>query len=948
MRIRPTTLTLLALTSALTSPAMAQRRPATPAPATQRLMPTTSYTLPNGLKVIFHIDRSDPVVAVVLAAHVGSSREVAGRTGFAHMFEHLFFLNSENLGPGGLDRMSARIGGSGANGSTSRDWTVYNQEVPNDALEKMIWAEADKLGYFIKTVTPAVLEKEKQVVKNEKRQSVDNAPYGHVRELIASALYPADHPYNWMVIGSMKDLDAAQLSDVQDFYRRWYTPNNSTLTIAGDFDPAQAKVWVARYFGEIPRGAVAPRPVARPVVLSAAKSLAYVDSYAKLPQLTITWPTVPVGNPDYVALEALSDLLTDGRDAPLTKVLVDERKLTDRVDMYSWDSEIAGEVVLQTRAFAGVRLDQVKDAIDTTLTDFARTPVSAARLERVKTQRELAMLSALRDVDSKATTIARYEAQTGDPDFADTYLKRLRALTPADIDRVLRRYVLNRPSVAMSAVPKGRAALALTGATMVTPVTEPIVQGAEADVDQTAGRTAFTPTPSKIDRKVEPPAGPAPAVRVPAVWQGSAANGLSLSGIEDRELPVATFAFSFDGGQLLDDPAKPGAANLLARMMTRGTAKRTAAALETALLALGARVEATADRERIVLSGLTLARNYDATMALVREMLLEPRWDAAELALTKAAVSAKIADNRSNPQAIAARLTDVVSFDKGAIWTRDILGTQASVAALTMDDLKRMQGRLSPRAARYRVAGAVTRAQVEAAVAPLASAWTTAAPTVPPAPRATPQSAARLFFYDIPDAKQSLLLFSTPGPARNDPDYYPLFVSNFTLGGGGFASRLTMELREGKGYTYGVQSRLQGWKSGGRWSLVSPVRANVTLEAAQLARKIVADYATGFTADDLAVTKSYLTKSRAFQFETIDDKLTMLATIGDYGLPVDYPAREAAVVDAMSVEQVRALAAKYLPTNRMTYVVVGDAASQAGRLDALGLGKAVPAKGLIE
>jgi len=938
-------LAALSVTTALSAPATAQTR--APAPA-QKLLPTTSYTLPNGLKVIFHIDRSDPVVAVVLASHVGSSREVAGRTGFAHMFEHLFFLNSENLGPGGLDKLSARVGGTGANGSTSRDWTVYNQEVPKDALEKMIWAEADKLGYFIKTVTPAVLEKEKQVVKNEKRQRVDNAPYGHVQELMTSALYPADHPYSWMTIGSMKDLDAAKLDDVQAFYRRWYTPNNATLTIAGDFDPAQARAWVEKYFGELPRGAAAARPASRPVTLSASRSLTYQDSYAKLPQLSIAWPTVGVADGDAVALEVLGDLLTEGREAPLTRLLVEDRKLTDQVDVYSWDSEIAGEIVLAVRAFPNVTLDRVKGAIDQGLGDFARAGVDPAALARVKTLREAALYGSIGDVDGKATTIARYEAQTGDPEFLDTYLARLRALTPADIDRVFRRYVYERPSVAMSAVPKGKPALALTGATVVQPVTEPIVQGAEAAVDQNAGRVTYARTPSRIDRTVEPPFGAAPVVNVPVVWRAPGSTGLAVTGIEDRELPVARFTLSIDGGQQLDAGGRPGTANLLARMMTRGTARRTPAELEKALQALGARVEASVDRERLLLSGTTLARNYGATMALVREMMLEPRWDAAELGLAKAAVTAEIADNASNPAAIAARVTDVVSYPAGALQAGDILGTRESVAALSMAELKAAFARLSPLSSRYRVAGAVTQAQAVAALAPLTAAWRSAPAIGVAAQPPLAPTAARLYFYDIPDAKQSLLQFSAPAPRRADPDYYPLYVTNYILGGGGFASRLTQELREGKGYTYGVRSGVQGWWNGGRWTLTSPVRANVTLEAATLGRGIVGDYATTFTADDLALTKTFLTKSRAFQFEQLADKLNMLALIGDYGLAPDYPVREASVLNGMTVDRVRALSAQYLPVDRMTYVVVGDAATQMGRLDALGAGKPIAAKPLLD
>ncbi len=230
------------------------------------------FTLENGLEVIFHEDKSDPVVAVALTFHVGSARELEGKTGFAHLFEHLLFLNSENLGKGGLDAMSSRIGGSGANGSTSRDWTNYFQTVPNDALEKMIWAEADKLGYFINTVTERTIAVEKQVVKNEKRQRVDNQPYGHAMYVVGKNMYPADHPYSWQVIGSLEDLQGATLEDVKAFYNQWYVPNNATLVIAGDFDFDQAKEWVHKYFDEIPRGEEIAPLERRPASLSETKS----------------------------------------------------------------------------------------------------------------------------------------------------------------------------------------------------------------------------------------------------------------------------------------------------------------------------------------------------------------------------------------------------------------------------------------------------------------------------------------------------------------------------------------------------------------------------------------------------------------------------------------------------------------------------------------------------
>ena len=309
-------------------------------------VPFQKFELKNGLQVVFHIDKSDPVVAVELMAHVGSAREIAGRTGFAHLFEHLLFLESENLGKGGLDKMSAKIGGSGANGSTSRDRTNYLQTVPNDGLEKMIWAEADKLGWFINTVTNPVLAKEKQVVKNEKRQSYDNRPYGFNQQIIDRNLYPKDHPYNWQVIGSLDDLQNATLDDVKTFFKKWYVPNNATLVLSGDFDPVQAKKWVEKYFDEIPRGDEITPLEKRPGLVKETKYFYYEDNFARLPMLTFAWPTVELYNKDSYALGILTQYLSQGKKAPLNQVLVDDLKLTSSTSMYNRSSELAGQMQL--------------------------------------------------------------------------------------------------------------------------------------------------------------------------------------------------------------------------------------------------------------------------------------------------------------------------------------------------------------------------------------------------------------------------------------------------------------------------------------------------------------------------------------------------------------------------------------------------------------------------
>ncbi len=907
----------------------------------EQLVSFEEFTLDNGLKVIFHTDRSDPVVAVALTAHVGSAREKEGRTGFAHLFEHLLFLESENLGKGGLDAMSARIGGSGANGSTSRDRTNYFQTVPNDALEKMIWAEADKIGFFINTVTDPVLAKEKQVVKNEKRQSDDNQPYGHTFYVIGKALYPEGHPYNWQVIGSLEDLQAATLDDVKEFYRDWYTPNNVSLVIAGDFDTAQARAWVEKYFGEIPRGPEVAPLAKQPVTLDETTLLFHEDNFAQLPELTLAWPTVPQYDADIYALDVLHDLLTVGKRAPLNEVLIDEKKLTASVAAFGYNSELAGESMLQVRAFDGVDLDAVKAALDEGFARFEANGIADKDLNRVKTSQEVSFYGGIQSVLGKAFNLAQYEIFAGDPGFINQDIKNIQAVTAEDVMRVYNTYIKDKPFVATSFVPRGSAELALEGSTRAEVVEEAIVEGAEESFDASIA-AEYEHTPSSFDRTQEPAYGEKPVVEVPPIWETALGNGLKVYGIENRELPLVQFELSFDGGHLLDDPAKPGAANMLAEMMDKGAAKRSTADLEEAIAALGATVGIGAGGEGFTIAGQTLTRNFDETMALVAEILLEPRWDEEEFALAKARVANEIQSLNANPNAIANRAYSEVTFGEDHILATPVRGTQESVAAMTMDDLKAYyEANLSPAAANFRVVGAVSETNVKAALTALASEWTGGDVAYPDFIAPTAPTKSTVYFYDVPGAKQSVIRFGYPALKRTDDDFYPVAVMNYRLGGGGFASRLTQELREGKGYTYGIGSGFSGSARYGNFLISSGVRSNVTFEATALVKEILESYGATFTEEDLDVSKSFLLKSKARAFETLGAKLGALENIADYGLPYDYVRQQDEIVEAMTVERIKELAETYLRPDAMNYVIVGDAETQSERLTELGFGAPV-------
>jgi len=901
------------------------------------------FTLSNGLEVIFHVDRSDPVVAVSLTAHVGSAREKAGRTGFAHLFEHLLFLESENLGKGGLDKMTARIGGSGANGSTSRDRTNYLQTVPKDALEKMLWAEADKLGWFINTVTEPVLAKEKQVVKNEKRQSYDNNPYGHTSYVIDKNLYPADHPYNWQVIGLLDDLQNAQLADVKDFFRRWYVPNNVTLVVAGDFDQAQAKKWVEKYFGEIKRGEDVKPLAKRPGAVKETVKLYHEDNFARVPELNMAWATVEQYHPDSYALNILGDYLTRGKKSPFYKVIVEDKKLAPQnfVLMYDYNSELAGQTILRVRAFADKDLDEVSKAVDEAFAVFEKDGISEKDLSRIKAGQETGFYNSLSSVLGKGAQLAQYNIFAGNPGFIDKDIKNILAVTPADVMRVYAKYIKNKSFVATSFVPKGKAALALENSKKAQVVEEKIVQGAEDAVDPTAAAT-YERTPSTFDRSVEPPYGTTPEVKIPAIWENKLSNGLRVLGIENREVPLVQFEIVIDGGLLLENINKVGVSNLMARMMTQGTLRKTPQELEEAIQQLGATINVVAGTEDVRIVVNTLARNYEPTMSLVEEILLEPRWDAKELELVKQYIISQIRQSEGNPNDIAENAFRELINGKDNIRSRNRFGTIETVNAITLDDLKAFYNKsVSPTVARMHVVGALDKAAITKSLSGINKNWASKKVESPQHKTPLPPTKSQVYFYDVPDAKQSVIRFGYPALAQTDKDFYPATIMNYILGGGGFASQLTQQLREGKGYTYGINSGFSGTNSPGAFTIASGVRTNVTLESAQLIKNILQNYPKNYSEKDLETTKGFLIKSNARAFETAGAKLNMLENISKYGWKYDYVKGREQTVRGMTVQQIKDLSKKYLNADKMILLIVGDAKTQLPRLKELGFGDPV-------
>jgi len=779
------------------------------------------------------------------------------------------------------------------------------------------------------------------VVKNEKRQRVDNQPYGHNFDVIGKTMYPADHPYSWQVIGSLQDLDAATLQDVKDFYHRWYVPNNVTVTLTGDFDPTLAKTLIQKYFGEIPRGEDIPARQSRQAQLTETISLMHEDSFATVPQLTMVWPGVQEYHPDSYALNILAEYLSTGKRAPLNEVLVDEAKLTSSVTTVHFAKELAGEFYLLTNTTADGDLDTLPTAINSAFERFENNGISEADLDRIKAGLEVAFYNQIQSVLGKAIQLSEYNLFTGDPGFFTQEIEAIQAVSSSDVMRVYQTYIKDKHHLLTSFVPKGKAELALTGAQVASVVEEPIVQAAEAEVAFDPTQRNFEPTPSNFDRTLEPEFGEAYTLTTPQVWQHQLSSGIQVYGIESTETPLIYFSLSIDAGRNRNNASKPAIAALTADLLQKGTAKRSTSELEDAINALGSDIAISAGVDSTAIVGNTLARNFDATIALVEEMLLEPRWDQEEFDLLKRRRLDQIDQAAGDPNAIAAREAAKLNYPQDHILSYTTYGTREKLETVSLKDLQDFYAlNYSPTNASLKVVGDTNLQNVSQAFSGINQRWNTTAPVAVSLPPARDVDASTIYFYDIPDAKQSVLSLQRPSVPATHPDYPLANAMNFLLGNI-YTSQLNTELRVNKGYTYGIRSAFAGGKTEGRFVIGSSVRSNVTTESLLLIRDIVNQYGPGFSDDDLSTLKGALLRGQALENETLSAKLSILSNIDNFGYPHDYQAKNAARIENMSLDNFKQLAETYLRTDAMNWLIVGDAATQAERLTELGFGEPV-------
>jgi len=896
------------------------------------------YTMPNGLQVILHTDHSDPMISYAIMYHVGSSKEIKGKTGFAHLFEHLLFGGSENVPAGVFDKVIEGAGGMN-NGFTSRDITTYFEMFPNNALEKILWLESDRMGFFINSVTQRLMAIQQNVVQNEKRQVVDNSPYGFTDYVINKNLYPENHPYNWTVIGEMEDIKNATLDDVKNFYENFYGPNNATLVLAGDFNTDSAKRLINKYFGEIKsHGEVATRASMIPALEKTVK-LYHEDNFANAPEITLVWPVPQAYQKDAYALDFLANLLADGKKAQLYKVLVKEKQLTSRTTAYNYSSELTGEFTISIRANEGKTLKEIEDAVFEAFDRFETEGITEKDIERVKASTEKNFYEEISSVYMKSIQLAFYNTFLNDPGYIEKDIENIKAVTLDDVMNVYNKYIKDKPHVVTSFVPKEKPETAAENSIPAGVKEENINEASQVEIADT-GDESIVITASTIDRTVEPPAGKEPELSVPAVWKATLSNGIRIFGIQNPELPLVNINLVIDGGAYLDKTELPGVANMVASVLPQGTKNKTPEELEEEIKLLGSDINMYAGREEISMNASTLARNFDKTLSMMKEILLEPRWDQSEFDMALTRTKNSIIQAEAQPRSVANLLFLKLLYGTDHIFGYSTMGTLESIDKIKIDDLKAYyENSFSPSLTRINIAGSISKEEALAALRPLEAEWNAKtvveshAYTLPANP-----TKSQIYFVDMPGSRQSVIYIGYLALSRDNPDYVKADFVNYRLGGA-FTSFLNQILREEKGFTYGASSYFQAMKSKAPFVAASRVRSDATLESVQIFKNEMEKYRNGLSESDLQFIKDCMIRSNALRFETNDALLGMLSTMSKYGLPEDYVSKETSVVRNITADEAKSIINKYITPDKMYYVVVGDASTQMKPLEKLGFGK---------
>jgi len=889
-----------------------QAAPAASAPASTPDIPIpdikyTKFTLKNGLTVLVHEDRKTPVVAVNTWYHVGSKNEKPGKTGFAHLFEHLMFSGSDNFKKTYLNAME-QVGATDLNGTTSQDRTNYFQNVPTSMLDYALFAESDRMGYLLGAVDKTKLDIQRGVVQNEKRQG-ENQPYGIAYELLVENTYPVGHPYSWTVIGKMADLDAASMTDVQDWFKQNYGPNNTVLVLSGDISPEEARKKVEQYYGAIPPGP----PLAKHDAWIAKRTGTHRTlAQDRVPQTRIyrTWNVPGANTPEEALLDLGARVLGGGKTSRLYKRLVYKDQLATSATASDDASEIGGQFDMTLTAGPGADVKKMEQAADDELRALMKSGPTDAELRLAKTTilaQYTRMIERVGGFGGKSDLLASCQTFTGNPDCYKVYLQRIKDATPATVKKAMNDWLSDGDYVLqIDPFPTGLAA-----------------------------------TDTGLDRSKEPVAGKAMSLKLPPMQRITLTNGLKVVLAERHEAPVVNLQMMVDSGYAADSTVLPGVASLTLRMLEEGTATRKSLEIGEELERLGATFGASINLDGAFVGMNALKATLPQALGLYADLVRNPAFPQNEFARLQKDRLAAIAREKVDPQGIALRVVPALMYGQGHVYARTANGTEDAVGRMTRTDLANYHATwFKPNNATLLVVGDTTLAEITPMLEKTFGGWKGS--EVPKKVIATVPAPAKPLVYliDRPGALQSVIVGAQLAPPRNSPESLPLEIVNDVFGGT-FSSRINMNLREDKHWSYGVRSLVQPAIGQRTFMSISPVQTDKTGDAL---KELVREYKgvageRQITGAELKFAQDNRTLRLPGSFETAGQLGGAYTTILQYGLPDDYYNTYTEKALALTPEQANTLAARSFLTDRLVWVVVGDMSKVEKDVRALNLGE---------
>ena len=912
------------------APAAPQTQKAAPKPAPLEVpqLKFEKYKLQNGLDVILSEDHRLPMVAVNLWYHVGPANELPGRTGFAHLFEHMMFEGSRHV-PGSTHfHLLEAAGASDINGTTDFDRTNYFETLPANQLELALWLESDRMGYLPDKLDQASLSNQQDVVRNERRQSMENAPYGVVEEGMMHLLYPKGHPYYADVIGSHEDIQSAKLEDIRNFFKLYYAPNNASLAIVGDFEPEKAKALVEQYFGPLKRGPEVPRITAKTPPIAAERRVVIQDN-VQLPRVYEAWLTSPIFKPGDAEADLTATVLGGGKSSRLYKKLVYEKQIALDVAANQQSLILGSEFQVQATARPGVKPEDLEKAINAELEAFRNSGPTEEELKRARNVLESRIIEGLETLGGfggVADRLNSYNHYLGTPDFLSADIARYENASVQSLQAFAQAQLGNNQCVVVYGVP-GKQNL---GAEVPTPKAE------QKDTAKNGGE----PVNADAEWRKDPPKpGPSNPLHLPVPQEFKLSNGLTVLYSERPGLPLVAAALVLRSGSGANPADKPGLASFTARMLQQGTTTRNALQIADRAADLGSTLGSRASMDSSLVATQTLTRNFPDALELLADVALHPAFPNAEIERVRKEREAALVQEKDDPFSVASRVMRTALYGAHHPYGYPDIGTADSLKAVSREDLvKFWQEHYFPNDAALIVSGNIKLAALQPLVEKAFGAWKQGKPAA--AASAAPESAdARLILVDRPGAPQTTLECYELGAARSTPDFAALEVMNTELGGL-FSSRINMNLREAHGYTYGAGSTFAYHRQPGPFLAYSDVRTDVTAPATtEIFNELKRMRDTQMTPEEMKLAKDSITRSMPGRFERGTDAAGTFAELFTYDLPLDYFSKFPGAIDAVTPEQAQAMAQKYIHPEKVVVVAVGDRAKIAEEMKKLNLGK---------